>query len=714
MIQKTFPYRETSSSLESDDFQLFSASFQRLIKSSFPMEGQVHFVLPGDALPKLSADSIFGIRLASVYEQLVAKEKNSAIIANVILFAFSLTDDQTVVAIATGVDPVIANNGSEGWASEIGETLQQEFLRLKQAYKDPETGLLNSAHLFSLPDLTEFDEDMALVVVEVRSRTKDIQEVFYRTRRAASLLVAFTQCRLQLHHLGQAVFVLVATRHQITPIESFSARLVSFLKREGYYRVHVGSAAGTVAVDGGLQKLLDNGWTALQEAGKRGPFSFCDYTLLANGTEHPLRPQSQKLIQKVISLHKKDNQFCLMKLGCNPEDEQLNQWLMNQNFEDDISIIPSSDALFIYLSGYSSDRGLTYCSTLVKQFLDLQGMESVRGGMAAYPFLDFSPSETIVNSNKALLHAEFLDPGTVVQFDALSLNVSGDIYFSDGDLVRAVKEYNKGLKLNGEDLHLLNSLGVTYALMNKNSDARRAFEKILEIESSNYMALYNLGLGAQLGGEKLSAVKLFEKALQCNDESVEFSAIQKELTLQLGKLNCDLGNYHNALIYFDEWCDTATEMQQLQVRRYLGEACLATGRSREAMQHLERAMQYDEFDHKALSLLGIAIQQEGEGEEIAESLCRKAVELQPEDPLLRMRLAEVLLKTGQYAEGLVHLKLCRGKKILSEKVRLLKAEAYFGLGKLKRAGYWLAKIFCQQDVNKEVLQLARELQGNIE
>ena len=118
----------------------------------------------------------------------------------------------------------------------------------------------------------------------------------------------------------------------------------------------------------------------------------------------------------------------------------------------------------------------------------------------------------MLNARKALLHAEFYGPGHAVQFDAVSLNVSGDIHFSDGDLAGALREYRRGLECAPQDVNLLNSLGVTYALLNKNNLARSAFERVIHADPNNYMALYNLGLGAKVQGDIQGAVQLFERA----------------------------------------------------------------------------------------------------------------------------------------------------------------------------------------------------------
>ena len=63
---------------------------------------------------------------------------------------------------------------------------------------------------------------------------------------------------------------------------------------------------------------------------------------------------------------------------------------------------------------------------------------SLSAGISEYPFKRYAKTEIVRNCQKAILHAEFFGYGSVVVFDAVSLNISGDIYYGEGDLAGAV------------------------------------------------------------------------------------------------------------------------------------------------------------------------------------------------------------------------------------------------------------------------------------
>ncbi len=89
-------------------------------------------------------------------------------------------------------------------------------------------------------------------------------------------------------------------------------------------------------------------------------------------------------------------------------------------------------------------------------------------------------------------HARLLGPGNMALFDHVTCNVQGDVLFSWGDLAGAMACYRKGLLLKGDDINLLNSLGVCLADAARLRDAEHFFKKVLKVDPDNEMALYNL------------------------------------------------------------------------------------------------------------------------------------------------------------------------------------------------------------------------------
>ncbi len=696
---ESFPFRCTENFLEAEDFSIFLNTYRQLVMAKIPSSGHVYVIAKGDPAPKLFSDPRKGNEITICLERMIQDGRGaSAILEDNILLAFQANRKNVVILVVSKVDPVLVQRAALDWLDEIRESLLREFIRVKQAFRDSETGLLNGAHLFSVLQTFEISESVAVILVELPARSRTLRDAFRNAQRAAVSLMTFTDSRFLLHHLGQCVFALLVRKSDLKSVEEFSSGLVHFLKKENYYRVHIGSSrtareqAGQNTERGAGEKVLDEAWTALQTAAKRGPFSFCDYRLLADASSHPLSPVMPELVKELRKVSKNDNVFCLVKL------QRSDNAVLPLRFEESVILpepgvaIVHAEETYIYLGGYNGKQGLDYAGKLLAILHDNHEMTDIYAGVSTFPFQAFTRSESLLNARKAVLHAEFFGPGNAVLFDAVSLNVSGDIYFSDGDLPKAVREYRLGLACDSKDVNLLNSLGVTYALLNKNTFARRTFENVISVDDHNYMALYNLGIGAQLRGDLTTALEFFLNAYKHCDNSEEGQSLIHDLKVQLGQLYCQTGNYQKSLEYLEEWRKTATERQQGRIFRYLGEAYLESGKPREAMTWLQRALQQNERDHEILSLLGTAIWKACEGDDIALSLCGKSVELAPDDQQLRVRLARVQMHTGYYKDALINLNRCRGGKVVAAEIQLLKAQTYFLLQQTGRSRFWARKV----------------------
>lgn len=705
---ESFPFRRTADYLEEEDFFLFANGYAQLVTATIPSAGKVWFVGMRDPVPKLSTAPRIGREIAATIERMFQGEQTSHKVADAILLAFALSEGRVLVVAVSQVDPLVIAQGAADWLEEVRLSLAREFVLIKTAYRDSETGLLNSAHFFALLQSPAAGQGISVILVDLPSRSRLPRDAFRNARKAATALVGFTDNRFHVHHLGQGIFALLAAQNDVGPVECFSSRLVQFLKKENFFRVHIGSSRQNPD-EATETAVLDQAWTALQAAGRRGPFSFCDYALLTNTARHPLRSSSPGLIREYRRLSRSDRNFSLVCLSHPAGESELSTIARQLHLPESASVLGIDNGCFIYLPGDAGVAGLDFAQALLGRLTEVAGMSEAYAGVSVFPFRSFSKAETFVNARKALLHAEFFGPGHAVLFDAVSLNISGDIYFSDGDLPRAVREYRLGLACEPRDVNLLNSLGVAYALLNKSGLARTTFESVLEIDNNNYMAHYNLGLGAQLRGDLPGALDCFERAhANCavHDEDVDFC---REVKVQLGQLYCQTGNYQASLGYLEEWRKGAAERQQSRILKWLGEAYLGMGRPREAMAWLQRALRYNEFDHDLLSLLGVAIWQAREGDDIALSLCGKSVDLAPDNSRLWLRLARVQLHAGRFEEALASLGKCRGKKVDQAEVQLLKASVYQQRGQIGRARYWAHKVRQRNAAESESYQKAQAL-----
>lgn len=716
---ESFPFSTVVEDLEKKDFIRFAGVFSQVVTSTIPAVEGILFIEDSSALPKIFTSAAAVKKVAAALQEIKEGARGAIVVCESILLPFHLAEANVVVAVLNKVDSVLLEKIAEDWLSDIHSTILQEFLAIKGKFQDPETGLLNSPHLFSVLPEGDNTENNALLLVELPPPRRMIHDAFRSTQRAAAVLASYLEAKGLLHHLGQSVFCLVLTQGDIDSFEHVSAGLVQSLKKEGFHRVHVGSSwIGDGKPEGeGISSetnLLDEAWTALKVARRRGPFSFCDYKKLANAESHPLRVASFSVLRKLQGLSKRDSTFCLMKLSPLPADIDVLS-VMTVVAEDGVYfVVDNDDSVFLYLSGYTEGEALDYAHDKLALLREQPELEGLYCGVSVYPFEDFTKSETLKNVQKALQHAAFFGPGHAVLFDALSLNVSGDIYFSDGDLPKAVLEYKRGLVCDENDVNLLNSLGVAYALLNRNSLARKTFDRVLELDEHDYMALYNLGLGAQQRGMSEEAISWFEKADRWCDDSEESGTVRTDLRIQLGTLYCKVGKFEEALHSLEQWMKDVPKTQHGRIFRLLGQAYLGTDNSREAMKWLQRALQYNELDAEAMSLLGTAIIDQQEGDDIGLSLCLKGVELAPENPLLHLRLAKAEMQNGRFREVLRSLRRCNVKRIDKGEVHLLKAEAYAGLKQSAKAKQWAEQVLLQHPSDTQYYKRAEKLYKAIE
>jgi Flp pilus assembly protein TadD len=262
---------------------------------------------------------------------------------------------------------------------------------------------------------------------------------------------------------------------------------------------------------------------------------------------------------------------------------------------------------------------------------------AVTAGCAAYPAWDYGRQEATANALKALDHARLLGPGQTAAFNAVSLNVSGDGLYAKGDLEGAATEYARALTIDPEDTNVLNSLGVCYATLGRPDDARAQFEKAIAVCPAEVMAHYNLGFLHLKQGEKVAARERFQAA--CDVDPANF-----EVRLQLGKLLLQAGRGPEAK---EHLLAAAAVESRPYIHRHLGDCLLLLGDSGEAAAHYKRAVRSDPDDAHSLSQLAAVYLEQGSDLEVAVSLLRKSIELQPGRALHRERLEAALGRLGQ-------------------------------------------------------------------
>ena len=686
--------------LIADDFSRFSRSYAEILKKRLPTAKTIYFSNLHGQFDEHPRDIQRPDDIAPLVAAIRKGEKPFAIDSQSLMLPFPVKDGEVIVAVVEGADPIFLNKVGGDWLAEMRAAAEREFILLKEARIDVQTGLFNLWNLYSLLDSSGQTSGLHLILIELPPKRMSFRYAVRYSQKCATLILNFIQGDSVLHFIGQSTFALVLPKRKGDRKSEIESTLVAYLKREGCGKVHIGSSCWQIEESGEGKKsqqrnLFDEAWTALRHAEKRGPFSFCDYSLLAYPGNHPLILPERNLVRRLSGLWRQSQAFCLVYFK-SPDGGKSAMEVVLPLLDRGKPIIAGKDVL-VYLDGFAAAAALTWAEEVICRVDQADSGTHISAGVSCYPFSDFKKTETPINCRKALLHASFFGDSGAVVFDSVSLNISGDIYFTDGDLAKAVHEYKRGLKIDMNNINLHNSLGVALAMMDKLVPAMQSFENALVIDNQNFMALYNLGLAEQARGLKDAAYEYFEKALlhykddKDKDEHGDF-ALLNDLNLQLGMLAGDLGKHHSALDYLAAWQrNNDNPARAGRVLYPTGKAYHGIGDNRRAMVELQRALRFYQFDDRAMDLLGTVYLREGEGDDIALALCRKSVELEPGNIFYRCNLAEVQVQCGMLSEARGNLYRCLKSEKTRAKAQVLLGRSYAREGLYKRAGRWFAK-----------------------
>lgn len=295
---------------------------------------------------------------------------------------------------------------------------------------------------------------------------------------------------------------------------------------------------------------------------------------------------------------------------------------------------------------YFPETKETFCLELaqkVQNNLAKHRSETVTIGIALYPTVEFEKEQVINNAIKALNHAAFLGPNSVVFFDAVSLNISGDRLYQYGDIQGAIEEFKKALLIDPSNVNVHNSLGVCYGVLGAYEKAVRSFEEAIRLDFKEVMAVYNVGLAHSLINNKDKALEYFLKADGLGEELFE-------VAFQAGRLYLEKEQFKKGRKFLEKAVrirpDSGTAL------RYLGECYAAINMADEAVAAYKKAIKKNPGDADSLSALGYLLDIQGESLEIAVIFCRQSVEISPETGLFRHRLGQLYLKQNQLEDAL--------------------------------------------------------------
>lgn len=630
-------------------------------------------------------------------------------------------DDSNLAILVEGIDDLLIESGSDEWLKETHFEISEQFIAARNTFLDPVTTLCNSNSLKEYIAGIRLDEDVHLLLIESLPPARSVKDAFYHTVDTGRLLEEFNRYSFPLFHLGQSVFCCVISRQDKDFVKSLCHSLTNFARNAGLRRIHIGFSSYSVErhqkvpSERQAQSILDEAWIGLQRADRRGPYSFCDYQLLVNPELFPLKGINRKTISKLAYRWKDAKKFSLAYLKPDFHDRKSFDAIMSKHLAKE-NVVADENGYFILRPRRDESATKKWVLSLIKKVAGEEGDRySLSAGISAYPFGEYKKTEIARNCMKALLHGSFFGPGSTVVFDSLSLNVSGDAYFGESDLSGAVREYRKGLEIAPDDVNLLNSLGVAYALMNMTGKAFEAFNQVLDRDPDNFMALFNKGLGEKKLKEYGEAVTSFTRAMDVfNPRDEEEAGIIGELQFQLGVCQFRTRNYQECIDVLKKWYRSQKETRGVErCYRYIGISYFHLEKVKQSATWLQRALVNNQSDSEALSLLGTVYLKTGEGDDIAIKFCERSVEQEPLNFEYKIRYARVLSASNRLDEALEILASCTRSKSFRAAAWLETARVHILRDDLVAGARYLQKIFNSKHVSKDLLDQAKELQKSI-
>ncbi len=274
-----------------------------------------------------------------------------------------------------------------------------------------------------------------------------------------------------------------------------------------------------------------------------------------------------------------------------------------------------------------------------RKVLDLLNEKITKGldtglimGTAAFPFHDVDRTDMPGCALKALDHAAFFGPGHTIEFDALSLNISGDRRFQLNDTDGAISEYEKGLAMEPCNINLINSLGVAHGVDQDLTKAMEYFEKASRINPEEAMVIHNIALIHRINDNTDSALAYLKKAHAIDPDVFEIELLLGHLLFRENKFNQAM-DHLDAAIRLKPESGTAFRIK--------GQISMEKEDASGAAAHFNQAVKLNPNDPEALSGYARAMALQKKNLPIALSFAKKSLALDPGNETYRQRLEEI-------------------------------------------------------------------------
>lgn len=663
------------------DLLVLSIPFIREVQSVFPLPCEVDFASPiqsGELLPL--AETLTSKRVDNADFDLQVPWLTS----DQLILPIRLVQPYGAAVVISGVDPAFLKKMAPEWLSELQTTIQTNLEKIRPLFLDPETDLYNTRALEVLAQRVSREPYRFSYVMRIVPARLNAVRLLQKHNEIARLLFSLTDGAC--FSFGQGIFGILGTAQTREQALRHGQYVQRRLKREGLRQVQLAfSLLQPLAVQSSVY-ADERLWQALIVAEKRGPFGLCDADAIALGSRDPFVPAQNETLKRGRKKWRALACFTLVLLRQHPPVDPslpLAPAQMKSLLGDASTFVGTyEDGLLLLLPYVEQARVHAVVQTVTHFFAAAFSAGSLSLGIASWPLLDFSRNSTPGNCLKALMHAELLGRGSVVYFDQLSLNVSGDHYYDEGDYRSAIREYYRGLQLVPNDVNLLNSLGVSLVACRQMVRAAFCFQQVLIKEPGNVMALVNLGYLNQAQGNLKAALSYLEQAYQLDDKATHTG---QDFLLALARLYTELGQPGQAIEVLTRWQTLPGSGNEYLLYRLLGQNYLAEGDAAKAIVACQKALLLFPHDSTAMSLLGLLYAEQGEGALLAESLCRKALEIDGYNPDHWCRLGQVLCHRGEYSAAMEAARQCGSLHRHHAGCQLLRGRILQAQGRIRQA-----------------------------
>ncbi len=295
----------------------------------------------------------------------------------------------------------------------------------------------------------------------------------------------------------------------------------------------------------------------------------------------------------------------------------------------------SNTSFIITFWDYKNDKKASQLIISLKEKISAALKTNILIGIAKSPYHNFSKSQILENALKAVDHAAFFGPDTLIHFDATSINISADRLYQLNKCDLALKEYQKGLEIEPANINLINSLGVCFGVMGELEKAKLEFDKAIKISPNELMVIYNIGLLYQIEKDIDKAIVYLRKA-----HGIDSAVFEVELLL--GSLLLKRDHPKLAMPHLE----TAGRINGASglVFRMKGEIFLKDNLPEKAGLEFNKAIKINPGDAVSLSGYARSLELQNKNLNIARSFAENSINLEPDNKLFQKRMATIQKK----------------------------------------------------------------------